>query len=259
MEGAVLAATQHSCYERDRVVERLGRVGIGGGGAPRARRSRSSSASPSTTSARVPRGGARAPERQGPSLPRTHVPRLRAAVLTSGFPSSATAAAASPCTATASTPSRAVPCACFSTASRRDARGSRLTPPSSPRSPETIPCYRARTMGCPWDNRTSLRAACGTTPSHLACLKYAHAHGCAWDERVFVDAAATAPLKTLRYLLTRLPLRRVHHAECAAAHGRLDVLETFPSNAKSGGVAVTSAAASRPPALPQVRRRDVTV
>ena len=33
-------------------------------------------------------------------------------------------------------------------------------------------------------------------------------------------------------------------AESAAAHGRLDVLETFPSTTKSGGIAVTSAAAS---------------
>ena len=102
----------------------------------------------------------------------------------------------------------------------------------------------AHEMGCPWDRRTSLRAACGTTPSHLACLKYAHAHGCAWDERVFADAAAAAPLKTLRYLFDEGCPYDESIAECAAAHGRLDVLETFPSTAKSGGVAVTSAAAS---------------
>ena len=103
----------------------------------------------------------------------------------------------------------------------------------------------AHEMGCPWDRRTSLRAACGTKLSHLACLAYAHAHGCAWDERVFADAAATAPPPNAPLPLRRgLPLRCESIAECAAAHGRLDVLETFPSTAKSGGVAVTSAAAS---------------
>ena len=61
---------------------------------------------------------------------------------------------------------------------------------------------------------------------------------------VFADAAATAPLKTLRYLFDEGCPYDESIAECAAAHGRLDVLETFPSTAKSGGVAVTSAAAS---------------
>ena len=118
----------------------------------------------------------------------------------------------------------------------------------------------AHEMGCPWDRRTCLRAACGTTPSHLACLAYAHAHGCAWDERVFADAAATAPLKTLRYLFDEGCPYDESIAESAAAHGRLDVLETFPSTAKFGGVAVTlRGGVARPPALPQVRRRDVTV
>ena len=77
-------------------------------------------------------------------------------------------------------------------------------------------------MGCPWDRRTSLRAACGTTPSHLACLKYAHAHGCAWDERVFADAAATAPLKTLRYLFDEGCPYDESIAEGAAAHSAMD-------------------------------------
>ena len=102
----------------------------------------------------------------------------------------------------------------------------------------------AHEMGCPWNRLTCLRAACGTTPSHLACLVYAHTHGCAFDARVFADAAATAPITTLKYLFDEGCPYDESLAESAAAHGRLDVLETFPSTAKSGDIAVTSAAAS---------------
>jgi hypothetical protein len=44
----------------------------------------------------------------------------------------------------------------------------------------------ARTNGCPWDERTCLRAAEG---GHLEVLQWARANGCLWDEQTCACAA----------------------------------------------------------------------